>query len=43
MTIQVVRKGLKLDLALHNIPEAIVNVEDCGNLGNSDHSIIKLN
>ena len=35
-------RGNKLDLALHNIPEAIVNVEDCGNLGNSDHSIIKL-
>jgi hypothetical protein len=34
--------GNTLDLLLTNISENIFNVEDLGNLGNSDHSIIKI-
>ena len=35
-------RGNMLDLALSNIADSIYNCEDLGNLGNSDHSIIKL-
>ena len=35
-------RGNILDLALNNIGDSIFNCEDLGNLGNSDHSIIKL-
>ena len=35
-------RGNMLDLALSNISDSIYNCEDLGNLGNSDHSIIKL-
>lgn len=35
-------KGNKLDLVFTNIPDSVVSVTDCGNLGNSDHTIIKV-
>ena len=35
-------KGSTLDVVFTDIPESIFNVQDLGNLGNSDHSIIKL-
>ena len=33
-------KGNTLDLVLTNIPERVLNVEECGRLGHSDHSMI---
>ncbi len=35
-------KGNILDLVITNMPESVLNVEDIGNLGTSDHSIILL-
>ena len=35
-------KGNILDLALTNSPECVLNIENIGNLGNSDHCIISI-
>ena len=36
------KRGNILDLVLTNSPERVLNIEDIGNLGNSDHSIISI-
>ena len=35
-------KGNTLDLVFSNFPDRILNVENIGNLGNSDHAMISI-